>query len=139
MADARRKLAGYRVYCDESNTDGRKAHPVYGAILVALDDVRTVQAEIADWRQRERMHGELKWERCRGGLRLKQYKSYVDLLFHLARHRQLIQFKAIILDRRAPEYKVYSKGDDELAYYKFYYHWLLKHFVKFPIRDKCPL
>ena len=108
MADAPRKLTGYRVYCDESNTDGGKAHPVYGAILVALDDVRAVQAEIADWRQRERMHGELKWERCRGGLRLKKYKSYVDLLFHLARHRQLIQFKAIILDRRAPEYEVFT-------------------------------
>ena len=46
MADARRKLTGYRVYCDESNTDGKKAHPVYGAILVALDDVRAVHAEM---------------------------------------------------------------------------------------------
>jgi hypothetical protein len=26
-----RKLSDFRVYCDESNTDGRKRHPVYGA------------------------------------------------------------------------------------------------------------
>ena len=30
MADAFPKLNGFRVYCDESNTDDRKAHPVYG-------------------------------------------------------------------------------------------------------------
>ena len=103
MADANRKPSGYRVYCDESNTDGRKPHPVYGAILVALDDIPTVQREIKEWRDREDMHGELKWEKVRGGLRLKKYKSLVELLFSLARHRQLIQFKAIILDRHAPE------------------------------------
>lgn len=134
-----RKLAGYRVYCDESNTDGRKAYPIYGAILVALDDIREVQRELTDWRHREDMHGELKWEKVRGGLRLKKYKSFVDLLFSLARHRRLIHFKAIILDRRAPEYHKYSKGNDELGFYKFYYHWLLRYFVKFPLRDRCAL
>ena len=56
------------------------------------------------------MRGELKWEKVHGGLRLKKYKSLVDLLFSLARQRQLLHFKAIILDRRAPEYKTYSKG-----------------------------
>ena len=50
------KRKGYRVYCDESNTDGRKRHPIYGAILVAPDHLPTVQREIADWRQRERIH-----------------------------------------------------------------------------------
>src|SRR3954453_11711541 len=139
MAAAGRKLSGYRVYCDESNTDSHKPHPVYGAILVALDDIREVQQELADWRRRETMHGELKWEKVRGGLRLKQYKSLVDLLFSLARHRQLLQFKAIILDRRTPEYQTYSKGDDEVGFYKFYYHWLLRYFAKFPVRDRCHL
>ena len=42
MAAAFRKISGYRVYCDESNTDGNKQHPVYGAILVALDDIEEV-------------------------------------------------------------------------------------------------
>ena len=93
MAVAFRKLSGFRVYCDESNTDGTKRHPVYGAILVALDDLPTVQHEIADWRNREEMHGELKWEKVRGGLRLKKYKSLVELLFSLARRRQLIQYQ----------------------------------------------
>src|SRR5215216_1541000 len=138
MATAR-KLSGFRVYCDESNTDSHKPYPVYGAILVALDDIREVQRELADWRRREDMHGELKWEKVRGGLRLTKYKSLVDLLFSLARQRQLLHFKAIILDRHAPEYRTYSKGNDELGFYKFYYHWLLQHFVKFPIRHRCHL
>lgn len=66
MAVASRQLSGFRVYCDESNTDGRKRHPIYGAILVALDDTREVQQELAHWRRREVMHGELKWEKVRG-------------------------------------------------------------------------
>jgi hypothetical protein len=140
MADAPHQCSSYRVYCDESNTDGRKRHPVYGAILVTLDDIREVQRELADWRRREEMPGELKWEKVRGGLRLKKYKSLVDLLFLLSRGRRpLIHFKAIILDRHAREYHTYSKGDDEIGFYKFYYHWLLQYFVKFPISDRCGL
>ena len=72
MAEAFPKLSGFRVYCDESNTDGRKAHPVYGAFLVALDDIRQVQQQLSDWRRREKMHGQLKWEKVRRGLRLKE-------------------------------------------------------------------
>ena len=139
MVDAFPKLSGFRVYCDESNTDSRKPHPVYGAILVSLDDIRQVQLEIKDWRQREEMYGELAWTKVSGGLRLKKYKSLVDLLFALAKQRQLLQFKAIVLDTRAPEYRVYSKGDDEIGFYKFYYHWLLRYFVKFPLRHDCHL
>ena len=67
MAVAPPKLKGFRVYCDESNTDGNKPHPVYGAILVSLADIGEVQQELADWRRREEMHGELKWEKVRGG------------------------------------------------------------------------
>jgi hypothetical protein len=54
---------------------GRKPHPVYGAILVALDDIPTVQSEIKDWRNREGLHGELKWQKVHGGLLFKKYKS----------------------------------------------------------------
>jgi hypothetical protein len=48
-----------------------------------VDDIRTVQ------QQREEMHGELKWETVRGGLRSKKYKSLVNLLFALSRQQQL--------------------------------------------------
>ena len=44
---AYRKLKFFRVYCDESNTDGRKRHPVYGAILVALDNLPRCTAACA--------------------------------------------------------------------------------------------
>lgn len=37
----------------------------FRAILVALDNVREVQRELSDWRRREEMHGELKWEKVR--------------------------------------------------------------------------
>jgi hypothetical protein len=139
MIVVRRKITGFRVYCDESNTDGNKPHPVYGAILVAKEDIREVQRELAEWRRREQMHGELKWEKVRGGFRLRKYKSLVDLLFLLIKRRRLLQFKAIILDKRAPEYRTFSKGDDELGFYKFYYHWLLRYFAPFPLDHGCGL
>src|SRR3954471_20734049 len=88
---------------------------------------------------REGMHGELKWNKLQGHLRLLKYKSLVDLLFTLARRRELLHFKAIVLDRSSPEYRTYCNGDDELGFYKFYFHWLLKHFAKFPIRHRCQL
>jgi hypothetical protein len=139
MADAFPQLQGFRVYCDESNTDGRKAHPIYGAILVSLNNIRTVQREIKEWRHRERMHGELKWETMHGRLKLAQYKSLVDLLLTLSKRRRLMHFKAIVLDTRAPEYWTYSKGDSEIGFYKFYYHWLLWYFAKFPLKHNCHL
>jgi hypothetical protein len=141
MAVAFRRLSGFRVYCDESNTDGRKRHPVYGAILVSLDNIREVQKELADWRRTpDGIQTELKWQKgVHGGLGLKQYKSLVDLLFRLIRQRKLLQFKAIILDRRAPEYHAYSKGNYEIGFYKTYYHWLLWYFAKFPLRHRCKL
>jgi hypothetical protein len=139
MADVFPQRRGFRVYCDESNTDSGKPHPVFGAILVSLDDILTVQREIKEWRLREGMHGELKWTKVDGHLRLAKYKSLVDLLFKLARQRQLLQFKAIVLNTRAPEYRAFSEGDDELGFYKFYYHWLLRYFAKFPLRHRCHL
>ena len=50
MAETARQLSGYRVYRDESNTDGRKRHPVYGAILSRWM-IRDVQRELAAWRR----------------------------------------------------------------------------------------
>jgi hypothetical protein len=134
-----RKIASFRVYCDESNTDGNKRHPVYGAILVAVEDIRQVQSEIAQWRIDAGMRGEIKWETAKGGRKLAKYKLLVDLLVDLSKRRRLLQFKAIIMDIRAPEYRTYSKGNDEIGYYKFYYHWLLHHFTQLPIEHGCQL
>jgi len=59
-----RKLSGYRVYCDESNTDSHKPHPVYGAILVALDDIREVQHELATGDAEKRCTANSNGKRC---------------------------------------------------------------------------
>jgi hypothetical protein len=140
MADAPRQLSGFRVYCDESNTDGNKRHPVYGAIMVAFEDVEEVRREIKNWRIKSGIHSELKWNRVRGGYRLARYKELVDLLVDdLARRRRLLHFKAIIMDKRAPEYRTFSKGNDEIGFYKFYYQWLLRYFARFPIEHGCQM
>jgi hypothetical protein len=138
MADARR-FKGFRVYCDESNTEGGKPYPVYGAILIPLDHIVEVQRQLKAWRHREGVYDEVKWNKVSGSRRLATYKSLVDLLFTLAKQRELLHFKAIVLDRHAPEYRTYSKGDDELGFYKFYYHWLLRYFAKFPLLHRCQL
>jgi hypothetical protein len=54
-----RSFRGFRVYCDESNTDGGKPHPIYGGILVPMSNLATIERAIANWRTEERMYGEL--------------------------------------------------------------------------------
>src|SRR5688500_14722831 len=109
------QYAGLRVYCDESNSEPGKPYPVDGASMAPADHVETVRRELQQWREREQLQGEIKWNKLHGYTRLVKYTSLVDLIFSLAGPRQLLQFKAIILDRRAPEYKTYSKGNDELG------------------------
>jgi len=102
MADVPRQFKGFRVDCDESNTEGGKPYPVYGAILVSLDHIAEVQREIKEWRHREGIHDEVKWNKLHCAPRLAKYKSLVDLAFTLARRRERLHFKAIVLDRRSP-------------------------------------
>jgi hypothetical protein len=132
------RIRGFHVYCDESNTDRRKPHPVFGGILVAVNNLDTVQGEIAKWRSKEQMSGELAWTKVGGFYR--QYRSLIDLFFVLSsKQRGLIHFKAFVLDIRTPEYRVYSKGNKDIGFYKDYYHFLLFHFAKFPYQHNCQM
>jgi hypothetical protein len=135
MTDAPPQFRGFHVYCDESNTDSGKPHPVYGGVLVSVNNLATVERAIADWRAREQMDGELAWTKVVPG-RYDKYESLIDLFFMLCR-KGLLHFKAIVLDTRDPKYRTFSKSDKELGFYKFYYHFLLKYFAKFPLRHRC--
>jgi hypothetical protein len=61
------------------------------------------------------------------------------LFFTLSSNKRLVHFKAIVLDTAAPEYRIFSKGDKELGFYKFYYHFLLRYFAKYAHANNCPL
>jgi hypothetical protein len=135
MADTPRQLRGFHVYCDESNTDSNKPYPIYGGILVSVNSLGTIQRALTGWRAKEQMEGEIAWTKV-VPQRYDKYKSLVDLFFVLSRNG-LIHFKAIILNTRDPQYRMYSKGDKELGFYKFYYHFLLRYFAKFPVRHRC--
>jgi hypothetical protein len=138
MTDAPRQIRGFHVYCDESNTDGRKQFPVYGGILIAVNNLATVQRAITDWRIREEMLREIKWNKVDRGPRLAKYTSLVDLFFMLSR-KGLMHFKAIVLDVRDPKYSAYSEDDYEVGFYKFYYHFLLSYFALFAVKHRCPM
>lgn len=102
-----------------------------------MNNLATVERAITDWRVKEQMHGELAWTKVVSGERYAKYKSLVDLFFNLSKRDRLLHFKAIVLDTRDPKYRAFSKGDYELGFYKFYYHFLLKYFAKFPLRHRC--
>ena len=138
MAVAYRQLRGFHVYCDESNTDSGKRHPIYGGILVSVNNLATVDRAIAHWRAKEQMHGELAWTKVDPG-RYAKYKSLVDLFLILCSTDRLMHFKAIVLDTGTPEYRTFSRGDKELGFYKFYYHFLLRYFAKFADRHRCQM
>jgi hypothetical protein len=138
MAVAYRQLRGFHVYCDESNTDSGKRHPIYGGILVSVNNLATVDRAIAHWRAKEQMHGEFAWTKVVPG-RYAKYKSLVDLFLILCSTDRLMHFKAIVLDTGTPEYRTFSRGDKELGFYKFYYHFLLRYFAKFADRHRCQM
>jgi hypothetical protein len=133
-----RKISGFHVYCDESNTDSHKRYMVYGGILVSLDNLPKVERELANWRVENKIRTELAWTKVSGG-KYAEYKSLVDLFFSLSSIRRIVHFKAIVLDTVGPQYLAFSRGDKELGFYKFYYHFLLRYFGEYPIRHRCQM
>jgi len=130
------KITGFHVYRDESDTDSGKRYMVYGGIIVADNNLPRIEREIANWRITHKMHRELKWVKV-SKKKYSEYRSLMDLFFSLASHGRLLHFKAFIVDTRAAEYRVFSRGDNELGFYKFYYQFLLRYFAVFPHRHHC--
>src|SRR5262249_28374744 len=126
----------FHVYCDESQTSGER-YMIFGGIIAATNNLATFARIMAEWRLANKMDAELKWTRV-ANQRYAEYKSLVDLFFQFVATRRF-HFKALVLDTRDPNYRVFSDGDKELGFYKFYYQFLLHNFAPSAVRYRCAI
>jgi hypothetical protein len=74
----------YTIYCDESETKGRKYSNFYGGVIVGSDDIDDVIAAIGAKKRALNLHGEVKWTKMSVNY-TKKYIELVDFFFDLVR------------------------------------------------------
>jgi len=102
---------------------------IFSAMIVSGDNLPSVLGEIANWRQAENMHREIKWTKVKNQYERK-YLSLIDL-FHRLSQQDRIHFTAVVFDKRKINYKKFHGGSWLRGRYAFFYHLLLEKF--------CPL
>lgn len=113
----------YTVYCDESRHTGGAdcKYAVIGGLWVVRERRDTISKEIRTLKTKNGISAELKWSKV-SRLKLEPYKRIVDYYWDCPD----LQYRAIIIDQDAVDYKSYHEGDMELGFYKFYYEMLEK-------------
>lgn len=99
---------------------------VFGGIIVSDAMLTRFHQKMQEWRGRERMTAELKWNKV-SAQKYSEYVSLVDLFFHQATQRLLL-FKSVVFDTYEIDYKTYHEGDHEIGFYKFFYQFILHKF-----------
>lgn len=121
----------HHVYCDESSMECR--FMVYGGIITPEDNVAEFDGLLAEWRAKNRMNAELKWAKVSKS-KLSEYISFVDFFFDHAAENHW-HFKSVVFDTSQINYATHHEGDEELGFYKFYYHFLLHKFAPYAKND----
>jgi len=70
-------------------------------------------------------NSELKWTKVSKG-KLSTYKKFIDLFLSFSG----VDFRCVVLDTHALDYKKYHEGDKELGFYKFLYFFLSRNVEK---------
>jgi hypothetical protein len=116
----------YYIYCDESsiNNDGND-FMIIGAIFVDKEIKNQVKNKINKIKKRHGYYKELKWSKATERY-LPAYKEIVDYFYSI--DGKDFRFCCIEVDKRKIKYNDYHNGDEELAFYKFYYELLKNKF-----------
>ncbi len=117
----------FDVYCDESRPDlfssesPSATYLVIGSLWVPREDRAPLKASIHALRDRHKIGPEFKWQKT-SPARLSFYQALIDLFFSQG---DRLRFRCIAVDRREVDLERYHNDDQELGFYKFYYHLLL--------------
>lgn len=111
------------VYCDESRHVAGESNPFMGigGLWVPYQAKNRLRREFDAVANAHGLRGELKWSKA-STKTLDGYKAIIDLF---AAHQE-VRFRAIIVDHSAVDYWRFHRGDQELGFYSFYYHMLVK-------------
>lgn len=118
----------YDVYCDESLPDlltsqkRKGTYFVIGGLWLPTAMRDPLKAAIHELRDQYKMGPEFKWHNVSRS-RLDFYKEMVNLFFAFGEH---LKFRCIVVDINTVNLNKFHNGDDELGFYAFYYHMLVK-------------
>jgi len=99
---------------------------VLGGIIISSGNVAAFEKSMQKFRTEQKMHAELKWRKV-SKQKLKEYRRFVEYFF-AQNNADKLHFHALILDNHKVKHHLFSAGDKELGFYKFYYQLLLHCF-----------
>lgn len=120
----------FEVYCDESRPDllssakPQAQHMVIGSLWMKAEDRPLFKRDLHQLRDRHKVGGEFKWQKVSPS-RLDFYKELVSTFIA---YGDRMRFRCIAVDHSQIDLKLYHQDDQELGFYKFYYH-MLHHWV----------
>ena len=119
------------IFCDESRPRVDR-YMLLGGVIVSRDSMTSITERLSEIRDDKGIHAEIKWSKVSKKW-LPKYKAVLDYFFERNR-RDRIHFAAMIFDGLQVDHRLFSHGDCELGFYKFYYQLLLHCFG----RHYCP-
>lgn len=122
----------FEVYCDESQTDvfwsrspNRARFLLIGSLWLPADLRTEVKEAIAALKSEHAFPREVKWHNVSSG-REDFYKALIDLFL---RFEDALRFRCIAVEGDKVDMARSHESDEELGFYKFYYH-LLKNWIE---------
>ena len=119
----------FEIYCDESNPEvfssaqARARYLMIGSLWLPADLREELKHRIRDLRQGHNAWGEIKWTKVSPS-RQHFCLALVDLFLE---YKENLRFRCIAVDHTQVDMSLHDE-DDELGFYKFYYH-LLHHWI----------
>ena len=125
----------YIIYCDESETKGRKFSNFYGGALVESDHIDEVRQALAAKKIALNLFGEIKWSK----ITVNYYKKYIDLIdfyFDLIKDGKIKLRIMFTQNARRPSRLTREHIDNQYAI--LYYHFIRHAFglIYSPIRQR---
>ena len=109
-------MTTWHVFCDESATSTQH-YMLIGGIWCEAAQLATIQAEIDQFKRERGLYSEMKWGKISTRY-LQIYKDFIDIFFKY----DCLHFRCIVVDTEKLDNRAWHDGDNELAFYKFYYY-----------------
>ncbi len=120
----------FDVYCDESRPDllASKKSPakylVIGGLWLPTAKREEFKKQIHSLRDKHKIGGEFKWRKVSPS----KLDFYMELFEWFISQAEELRFRCIVVDAQKVNLVKFHESDQELGFYKFYYH-MLRHWI----------
>lgn len=113
------------VYCDESRDDNKSRYMLLGGLWIPQQEEGNFEDLCTQFRKSEEhlLNAEFKWYKAGSKNFLPLYKQFVDIFFQCPK----VRFNCIVIDKHKLDISRFHQGDQELAFYKFYFFLLSRN------------